>query len=102
MVEGIHYGSVVVLVRTARSSSSSATSRPLLPRSALKPSRPLAMVRAGLPLDGELLSLAPQPLRGGAHLAAPGASRHRRTRRGRSAQRPRPAVRPGRPGRLGA
>ncbi|MBZ9643617.1 asparaginase, partial [Streptomyces sp. PSKA30] len=59
MVEGIHYGSVVVLgadgeVQLQLGDIEAA----FYPRSALKPVQAVAMVRAGLPLDGELLSLA--------------------------------------------
>ncbi|MFJ3194343.1 asparaginase [Streptomyces griseoviridis] len=59
VVEGIHHGSVVVLdaegqVRLQIGDIEAA----FYPRSALKPVQAVAMVRAGLPLDGELLSLA--------------------------------------------
>ncbi|WP_405622920.1 asparaginase [Streptomyces sp. NBC_00076] len=59
VVEGIHYGSVVVLdadggVRFQLGDIEAA----FYPRSALKPVQAVALVRAGLPLDGELLSLA--------------------------------------------
>ncbi|MEU6524709.1 asparaginase [Streptomyces sp. NPDC046924] len=59
VVEGVHYGSVVVLdadgeVRLRLGDIEAAC----YPRSALKPVQTVAMVRAGLPLDGELLSLA--------------------------------------------
>ncbi|WP_037680047.1 asparaginase [Streptomyces griseus] len=59
VIEGIHYGSVVVLdadgeVRLQLGDVEVAC----YPRSALKPLQAVAMVRAGLPLDGELLSLA--------------------------------------------
>ncbi|WP_030231115.1 asparaginase [Streptomyces sp. NRRL S-350] len=59
VVEGIHYGSVAVLggdgdVRFAIGDIEAAC----YPRSALKPVQAVAMVRAGLPLDGELLALA--------------------------------------------
>ncbi|MFI8189284.1 asparaginase [Streptomyces sp. NPDC085946] len=59
VVEGVHYGSVVVLgadgeVRLALGDPEAA----FYPRSALKPLQAVALVRAGLPLDGELLSLA--------------------------------------------
>jgi len=59
LVEGLHYGSVVVLgadgqVRFQLGDIEAA----FYPRSALKPVQAAAMVRAGLPLDGELLSLA--------------------------------------------
>ncbi|MEV5439383.1 asparaginase [Streptomyces sp. NPDC052682] len=58
VVEGVHYGSVVVLgpdgeVRHRIGDIEAA----FYPRSALKPVQAVAMVRAGLPLDGELLSL---------------------------------------------
>lgn len=59
MIEGIHYGSVVVLdtdgqVQLQLGDIEAA----FYPRSAIKPVQAVAMVRAGLPLDGELLSLA--------------------------------------------
>ncbi|WP_354415288.1 asparaginase [Streptomyces sp. PvP037] len=59
IVEGVHYGSVVVLgaggeVRFRLGDTEAA----FYPRSALKPVQAAAMVRAGLPLDGALLSLA--------------------------------------------
>jgi L-asparaginase II len=59
LIEGTHYGSVVVLdgdgtVRFQLGDIEAA----FYPRSALKPVQAVAMVRAGLPLDGELLSLA--------------------------------------------
>ncbi|MFJ5712511.1 asparaginase [Streptomyces sp. NPDC093105] len=59
VVEGIHYGSVVVLdaegrVRLQLGDIEAA----FYPRSALKPVQAVAMVRAGLPLDDDLLSLA--------------------------------------------
>ncbi|MEU0005650.1 asparaginase [Streptomyces sp. NPDC006314] len=59
VVEGIHYGSVVVLgadgqVRFQLGDTEAA----FYPRSALKPVQAVAMLRAGLPLDGALLSLA--------------------------------------------
>ncbi|MFF4710541.1 asparaginase [Streptomyces eurythermus] len=59
VVEGIHYGSVVVLdtdgrVRLQLGDIEAA----FYPRSAIKPVQAVAMLRAGLPLDGELLSLA--------------------------------------------
>ncbi|CAL9603005.1 hypothetical protein SUDANB120_05480 [Streptomyces sp. enrichment culture] len=59
VIEGIHYGSLVVLgrdgeVRFALGDTEAAC----YPRSALKPVQAAAMVRAGLPLDGALLSLA--------------------------------------------
>ncbi|GAA3768596.1 asparaginase [Streptomyces coacervatus] len=58
VVEGIHYGSVVVLgadgqVQLQLGDIEAA----FYPRSALKPVQAVALVRAGLPLDGELLSL---------------------------------------------
>ncbi|MGW4564977.1 asparaginase [Streptomyces sp. NPDC004561] len=59
IVEGIHYGSVVVLgadgeVQFQLGDIEAA----FYPRSAVKPVQAVAMLRAGLPLDGELLSLA--------------------------------------------
>ncbi|MBL1084527.1 asparaginase [Streptomyces actinomycinicus] len=59
IIEGIHYGSVVVLdadgrVRFQLGDIEAA----FYPRSALKPVQAVAMLRAGLPLEGELLSLA--------------------------------------------
>ncbi len=58
VIEGIHYGSVVVLgadgeVELQLGDIEAA----FYPRSALKPVQAVAMLRAGLPLDGELLSL---------------------------------------------
>ncbi|GAB2728535.1 asparaginase [Streptomyces bullii] len=58
VVEGVHYGSVVVLgadgqVQLQLGDIEAA----FYPRSALKPVQAVAMVRAGLPLDGDLLSL---------------------------------------------
>ncbi|MFJ3551896.1 asparaginase [Streptomyces sp. NPDC090114] len=59
VVEGVHYGSVAVLGPDGevgfRLGDIEAA---CYPRSALKPVQAVAMVRAGLPLDGELLSLA--------------------------------------------
>ncbi|MFE2062651.1 asparaginase [Streptomyces sp. NPDC059467] len=59
VVEGIHYGSVAVLgadgeVQFQLGDIEAA----FYPRSALKPVQAVAMLRAGLPLDGDLLSLA--------------------------------------------
>ncbi|WP_093777254.1 asparaginase [Streptomyces sp. yr375] len=59
VTEGIHYGSVVVLgaggeVEFQLGDIEAAC----YPRSALKPVQAVAMLRAGLPLEGELLSLA--------------------------------------------
>ncbi|GAQ50945.1 asparaginase [Streptomyces acidiscabies] len=59
VTEGVHYGSVVVLGAggevTLQLGDIEAA---FYPRSALKPVQAVAMVRAGLPLDGGLLSLA--------------------------------------------
>ncbi len=58
-VESVHHGSVVVL--DADGSTLLAigdTAGPIFPRSASKPLQALAMLRAGLDLDGELLALA--------------------------------------------
>ncbi|POX43841.1 asparaginase [Streptomyces sp. Ru72] len=58
VVEGIHYGSVVVLDAGGRVELQLGDiEAAFYPRSALKPVQAVAMVRAGLPLDGELLSL---------------------------------------------
>ncbi|MFF7968068.1 asparaginase [Streptomyces sp. NPDC007903] len=59
VIEGVHHGSVVVLgadgeVRFRLGDTEAA----FYPRSALKPLQAVAMLRAGLPLDGDLLSLA--------------------------------------------
>ncbi|MFD0313197.1 asparaginase [Streptomyces flavalbus] len=59
VVEGVHYGSVVVLGADGRTEFQLGdTDAACYPRSALKPVQAVAMVRAGLPLDGALLSLA--------------------------------------------
>ncbi|MCQ9183571.1 asparaginase [Streptomyces sp. IBSBF 2953] len=59
VTEGIHYGSVVVLgADGAVELQLGDIEAAMYPRSALKPVQAVAMVRAGLPLDGELLSLA--------------------------------------------
>ncbi|MGW1543062.1 asparaginase [Streptomyces sp. NPDC002309] len=59
IVEGVHYGSVVVLGADGEVDFELGDVKAAFyPRSALKPLQAAAMVRAGLPLDGELLSLA--------------------------------------------
>ncbi|MEU9481010.1 asparaginase [Streptomyces sp. NPDC048191] len=59
VVEGIHYGSVVVLGTDGRVQFQLGDiEAAFYPRSAVKPLQAVAMLRAGLPLDGELLSLA--------------------------------------------
>ncbi|MFF5302264.1 asparaginase [Streptomyces sp. NPDC013161] len=59
MTEGIHYGSVVVLDADGQVQLQIGDiEAAFYPRSAIKPVQAVAMVRAGLPLDGELLSLA--------------------------------------------
>ncbi|MBQ1088879.1 asparaginase [Streptomyces sp. B93] len=59
VVEGVHHGSVVVLGTDGRVEFQLGdTEAACYPRSALKPVQATAMVRAGLPLDGALLSLA--------------------------------------------
>ncbi|MCT7357250.1 asparaginase, partial [Streptomyces sp. 15-116A] len=59
VVEGVHYGSVVVLGPDGEAGLRLGDAEAAFyPRSALKPLQAVAMVRAGLPLDGELLSLA--------------------------------------------
>ncbi|MER5838246.1 asparaginase, partial [Streptomyces sp. NPDC002130] len=58
IVEGIHYGSVVVLDADGEVALQIGDiEAAFYPRSAIKPVQAVAMVRAGLPLDGELLSL---------------------------------------------
>jgi L-asparaginase II len=58
VIEGIHYGSVVVLGTDGQVQLQIGDiEAAFYPRSALKPVQAVAMVRAGLPLDGELLSL---------------------------------------------
>ncbi|MDO0929075.1 asparaginase [Streptomyces sp. TG1A-8] len=59
LVEGVHYGSVVVLGADGRILFRLGDIEAAFhPRSAVKPLQAAAMLRAGLPLDGELLSLA--------------------------------------------
>lgn len=59
VIEGIHYGSVVVLGADGNVDLQIGDiEAAFYPRSALKPVQAVAMLRAGLPLDGELLSLA--------------------------------------------
>ncbi|MFB7593716.1 asparaginase [Streptomyces sp. NPDC056160] len=59
LIEGVHHGSVVVLGADGRVSFGLGdTEAAFYPRSALKPVQAVAMVRAGLPLEGDLLSLA--------------------------------------------
>ncbi|MGW1916191.1 asparaginase [Streptomyces sp. NPDC002076] len=59
VVEGIHHGSVVVLGADGRVEFQLGDiEAAFYPRSAVKPLQAVAMLRAGLPLDGELLSLA--------------------------------------------
>jgi L-asparaginase II len=58
-VEGRHHGSVVAVDPVGSPTwSVGATDAPMLPRSCVKPLQAVAMVRAGLPLRGELLALA--------------------------------------------
>lgn len=58
-VESVHHGSVVVLdAQGAILLSVGDVSGPIFPRSCSKPIQALAMLRAGLDLDGELLALA--------------------------------------------
>ncbi|MEU1178528.1 asparaginase [Streptomyces sp. NPDC005820] len=59
MTEGVHYGSVVVLGANGDVDFQLGDiEAAFYPRSSLKPVQAVAMLRAGLPLDGELLSLA--------------------------------------------
>ena len=58
-VEGHHYGSWVALNADGSVLASAGdVARPMLPRSCNKPIQALAMLEAGLSLDGELLALA--------------------------------------------
>ncbi|MEO6143609.1 MAG: asparaginase, partial [Dermatophilaceae bacterium] len=58
-VESVHHGSVVALDSDGRSLLAVGdVIGPIFPRSASKPIQALAMLRAGLDLDGELLALA--------------------------------------------
>ncbi|MHC0433615.1 asparaginase [Streptomyces sp. O3] len=58
VTEGIHYGSVVVLAADGGVELGVGDiEAAFYPRSALKPVQAVALLRAGLPLDGELLSL---------------------------------------------
>ncbi|MFF3487819.1 asparaginase [Streptomyces sp. NPDC002701] len=59
VVEGVHHGSVVVLAADGSVELQLGDiEAAFYPRSALKPVQAVAMLRAGLPLDGDLLSLA--------------------------------------------
>ncbi|WNM32209.1 asparaginase [Streptomyces sp. Li-HN-5-11] len=59
MTEGVHYGSLVVLGADGQVDFQLGDiEAAFYPRSALKPVQAVAMARAGLPLEGELLSLA--------------------------------------------
>ncbi|MFF9624561.1 asparaginase [Streptomyces griseosporeus] len=59
VIEGIHYGSVAVLNTDGHVTFQLGDiEAAFYPRSALKPVQAVAMVRMGLPLDGDLLSLA--------------------------------------------
>src|SRR5688572_33395712 len=58
-VEGHHYGSVVALAADGSVDwSIGAVTSTMLPRSCNKPLQAVGMLRSGLELDGELLSLA--------------------------------------------
>ncbi|WP_245238498.1 asparaginase [Streptomyces sp. MZ04] len=58
VVEGVHHGSVVVLGADGRVELQIGDVEvAFYPRSALKPVQAVALLRAGLPLDGELLAL---------------------------------------------
>lgn len=58
VIEGVHYGSVVVLAADGSVELQIGDiEAAFYPRSALKPLQAVAMLRAGLPLDGALLSL---------------------------------------------
>ncbi len=58
-IEGHHYGSIVILEADGSVAwSVGDVESPILPRSCNKPIQAVAMLRAGLKLDGDLLSLA--------------------------------------------
>jgi len=58
-VESVHHGSVVALdANGSRLLAVGDVAGPIFPRSSNKPIQALAMLRGGLPLDGELLALA--------------------------------------------
>ncbi|MDW6058291.1 asparaginase [Streptomyces sp. FXJ1.4098] len=58
LVEGVHHGSAVVLAADGQVLGQAGDpDAAFYPRSALKPVQAVAMLRAGLPLDGELLAL---------------------------------------------
>ncbi|MCX2926331.1 asparaginase [Streptomyces sp. NEAU-W12] len=59
VIEGVHYGSVVVLAADGSVELQIGdVEAAFYPRSALKPVQAVALLRAGLPLDGDLLALA--------------------------------------------
>ncbi len=59
LVESVHHGSVIALERDGSVALNIGdTAVPMYPRSSNKPIQAAAMVRLGLPLDGELLALA--------------------------------------------
>lgn len=59
VIEGVHHGTAVVLAADGRVAFQAGDIEvAFYPRSALKPLQAVALLRAGLPLDGELLSLA--------------------------------------------
>ncbi|MFJ1876904.1 asparaginase [Streptomyces chartreusis] len=59
IVERVYYGSVIVLSPDGRITFQAGDiDAAFYPRSALKPMQAVAMLRAGLPLDGELLALS--------------------------------------------
>ena len=58
VIEGVHHGSAVVLAADGRVGFQAGDiDAAFYPRSAIKPVQAVALLRAGLPLDGELLSL---------------------------------------------
>ncbi|MFI0821001.1 asparaginase [Streptomyces sp. NPDC021098] len=58
VIEGVHHGSAVVLAADGRVAFQAGDiDAAFYPRSAIKPVQAVALLRAGLPLDGELLSL---------------------------------------------
>jgi L-asparaginase II len=59
MVESVHHGAVVITAPDGTVEwAAGPVEQPMFPRSAIKPTQALGMLRHGLPLDGELLALA--------------------------------------------
>lgn len=59
IVESVHHGAIVITAPDGTVEwAAGPVDEPMFPRSAIKPAQALAMLRRGLPLDGELLALA--------------------------------------------